>query len=227
MQDTTINRREFVALSTAAVATTAISTTALAQTVSPIHPRKPLCIPAPSLARLETSKDDPTRARVLPYTASKFPTRTLTNPLLTLTPLPCVDGRLDRNASISIELHHPTPNIYSILYSAHNLTIPNQSTPSYASAIQTKAPAATATLRITQRIADRERTKLLTLNSSAPRTYLLAIPTATKASNASFRFTAAHLDSAANITKLTNPMPAASSRCAYFSITISDKSAGE
>lgn len=218
----TINRREFVALTTAAAATTAISTPTLANAGT-----KALKVPSPSLARLipsqpTQSESSPTKARLQPNTHTRLTTTTLTNPLLTLTPLPCVNGRLDTDASITIELHHPTPDLYSILYHAHNITIPNKSIPAYAPSIQTKAPCSTPTLKVTQHTNNASKSTLLTL---APGAHILAIPTATNSSNTSFRFTSAHLDQAGQITKLTNPMPATSSRCAYFTITV-DESTG-
>ncbi len=228
---TNLNRREFVALTATAAATSAISTSALADSISPTKSTNPLRIPSPSLARVIPSKDDPTKARLLPNSLLTTPSQQLTsNPLLTLTPLPCVDGRLNRDASITIELHYPTPNLYANIYTAHNITIPNQSIPVYPASTKLLAPRNTlgrTTLRITQRINDRAQTKLITLNTTSPSQYLLAIPTATNSSNTSFRFTSAHRDTQGHITNLTNPMPAASSRCAYFSITISDKSTGE
>jgi len=231
---TNLNRREFVALTAAAAAASTISTSALADSISPTNSTKPLHIPSPSLARVIPSKNDPTKARLLPNslltTPSQQPSPPQTPQTLTLTPLPCVDGRLEQDASITIELHYPSPNLYTNIYSAHNITIPNQSIPVYPSSTQLLAPTNTlgrTTLKITQRINDRAQTKLVTLNSTSQGEYLLAIPTATNSSNTSFRFTSAHLDNQGNITKLTNPMPAASSRCAYFSITISDKSTGE
>jgi len=226
-----LNRRQFVALSATAAATTAISSAALADPISPTKSTKPLRIPFPSLARVIPSKDDPTKARLLPNSLLNTLNLAADTPqTLTLTPLPCVDGRLEQDASITIELHYPSPNLYTNIYSAHNITIPNQSIPVYPSSTQLLAPTNTlgrTTLKITQRINDRAQTKLVTLNSTSQGEYLLAIPTATNSSNTSFRFTSAHLDTQGNITKLTNPMPAASSRCAYFSITISDKSTGE
>lgn len=217
-----INRREFVAISAATAATTAISSSALADSISPAA-TKPLRIPSPSLARIIPSKNDPTKARLLPRALLTTPSPQLSNPLLTLTPLPCVDARLNQDASITIELHYPAPNLYAILYRAHNITIPNKSIPAYASSIHTNSPNASPTLKVTQHTKNASKSTLLTL---APGAHLLAIPTATHASNPNFRFTSAILDTNGNITKLANPMPAASSRCAYFSITLSDKSTG-
>lgn len=217
-----INRRQFVAASAAVTASAAIASPALS---APLGQSVPLNIPSPSLARVIPSNSTPTNARLQPVTHTRLSTTKLVSPFLTLTPLPCVDTRLSIDASITIELLHPTPNLYSILYRAHNITIPNKSIPSYATSIQTKSPSATPILKITQRTKDASKSTLLTL---APGTHLLAVPTATTSSNASFRFTSAILDEHTHqITKLTHPMPATSRRCAYFSITISDKSTGE
>jgi len=227
---TNLNRRQFVALTAATAATSAISTPALAASISPTKPTKPLRIPSPSLARVIPTKDDQTKARLLPNALLTTPSQQLSNPVFSLTPLPCVDGRLNQDASITIELHYPTPNLYTNIYTAHNITVPNQSIPVYPSSTQLRAPTNTlgrTTLKITQRINDRAQTKLITLNTTSPGHYLLAVPTATNSSNTNFRFTSAHLDTQGQITNLTNPMPATSSRCAYFSITISDKSTGD
>lgn len=224
--NTYINRREFVAISAAASAASAISSSALAESITPISTAtKALKIPSPSLAHVIQSEDNPAKARLLPNARFAHPTKHTTTPQnLTLTPLPCVDGRLDTDASITIELHYPTPNLYSTLYQAHNITLQNKSIPSYASATQAKAPNATPTLKITQHTNAASKSTLITLSPGA---HLLAVPTAPNSSKASFRFTAAHLDTYGNITKLTHPMPATSSRCAYFSINLSDKSTGE
>ena len=223
---TNINRREFVALTATVTAASVISSSAIAESISPTSTKtKALRIPSPSLAHVIPSKDNPAKARLLPKTRFANPAEhSLNSQTLTLTPLPCVDGRLDTDASITIELHYPTPNLYSILYQAHNITIPNKSIPSYASATQAKAPNASPTLKITQHTNAASKSTLITLSPGA---HLLAIPTAPNSSKASFRFTSAILDTDGNIAKLTNPMPAASSRCAYFSINLSDKSTGE
>lgn len=225
-----VNRRQFMAIGVSTAAISAVTPSLLADPISLIT--KPLRIPSPSLARAIPSNDDPTKARLIPNSLLSTPSQQdsiTTTPTLTLTPLPCVDGRLDQNSSVTIELHYPTPNLFANIYTAHNITIPNQSIPVYPSSTQLRAPRnalGQATLRITQRIADRSQSKLITFNTKFQAAYLLAIPTATNASNASFRFTSAHLDTDEHITKLTNPMPAASSLCAYFSITINDSITG-
>lgn len=229
MKTNSINRREFVAMGVAAAATTAVSSTAMADSALPSVSRSAVGsprIPAPSLAKLQPITNQPNLARLAP--GSSLPSvsqQTLANPMLTIEPLACVSNRLAKDASITIEAHYPVPNLYAILYSAHNHDLG-----AFPAASETIAPQNTrgqTTLRITQQLHGTTQTKLITLNASNPGTYLLAIPTTGRASNASWRFTKAHLNNDGQITDLANPLPAASSRCAYFSITINEQSTGE
>ncbi|MEQ9207989.1 MAG: hypothetical protein RLN78_11535 [Phycisphaerales bacterium] len=230
-----INRREFVAISAATAATAALSTPSLASATA--SPTRPLRFPAPTLARVlplsppHTPSNShtpayPTSAKLRPHTLCTNPSTTpLATPSITITPLACIENRLAPNASIIIEILHPTPNIYTNLLRAHNTNIPSQSIPDFASTISTKAPRNTlnqTTLRITQQIDNRAQSNRITLSTKSAASYLLAIPTAGRSANAAWRFTSASLDQAGNITKLNNPLPAASSRCAYFSITIQE-----
>ena len=223
-----INRREFVALGVATATTTAVSSTALASSALPSTARKAdrsLRIPAPSVAKLQKLTDQPNLARL-----SRSPTlpsiaqHALEIPSLKIEPLECVSSRLAKNSSITIEVHYPSPDLYSILYSAHNHDLG-----AFPAAAQIDAPRNTrgqTILRITQQAGDATNANLITLNTSNPGDYILAIPTAGHSSNAGWRFTKAHLDDNGQITALTNPIPAASSRCTYFSITINEQSTG-
>jgi len=221
-----INRREFVAISTAATAASAISPSAIAQ--PSLLDAESNQIPAPTLARVVASSTQPGQARIITRSPRSLLSHLPNSTTLSLEPLPCVEGRLDTDASITIELYHPTPNLYSILYGAHNITIPGKSIPAFGSSIQTQARSnsnSQISLRITQRWANRVQTNQLTIDDIG--SYLLAIPTANSRSKPNFRFSSALLDESGSITHLNSPLPAASSRCAYFNITINDKSTGE
>ncbi len=218
-----INRRQFVAASAAVTATAAINAPALARPEA-LQPTKPL--PAPSIARVIRSTQNPSAARLSNSIFNPTPSTTpLSTPTLAITPLPCISGRIHTDTSLTIEVLYPTPNAYAILYSAHNIEIKDQSIAAYPASSQINAPRDSrhrVTLRITQQTPTSKRTKELTLPASSASDYLLAIPTARHASNASWRFSSAQLDDSGNITKLTNPLPGVSTRCAYFKLTIEE-----
>lgn len=218
----TLNRREFVAISASAAASAAISSTSVA---GPPTSAPAPNIPGPTLARILPDQLNPAAARLQPASILGSPIQApLKHPSLTITPLRCLEDRLDTGASITIEVHYPAPNLYAILYSAHNLGLG-----AFPSAAHINAPQNTrgqTILRITQQLGDATRSKHITLNTSNPGQYILAIPTADHSSNAGWRFTKARLDDAGQVTELTNPIPATSSRCAYFSITINEQSTG-
>ena len=220
------NRREFVVISTAATAASVVTPSATAQ--RSLSDKEPNQLPSPTLARTVTSSTQPGHARFITQSPRSLLARLPESTTLLLEPLPCVDSRLDTDAAITIELYHPTPSLYSILYDAHNITIPNKSIPAFGSSIQTQARSnsnSQISLRITQRSANQVQTNLLTIDDTG--SYLLAVPTATSKNKPNFRFSSAQLDESGSITQLTNPLPAASSRCAYFNITINDKSTGK
>lgn len=220
--DSSISRRQFVAAGAATAATAAISAPALARPDSAQSTRP---LPAPSLAKLLRSHDDPTHAKLSRSFSDTNLTSPPIKPTLALTPLPCLSSRVQSDASLTIEVLHPTPNAYAILYSAHNIEIKDQSIAAYPASTQINAPRDTrnrVTLRITQRTPTSKRVKDITIPASSASEFLLAIPTAHHASSASWRFSSAQLDEAGNITKLTNPLPGVSSRCAYFKVTIEE-----
>jgi len=220
-----LNRREFVAISTVATATSAMSSSALARPASSIF--SAASIQSPKLAIAAPSSSNPNQARLIEHTRMSPLQQLPKSTSLSLTPLPCVDGRLACDSAISIELYHPKPNLYSTLYSAHNITIPNRSIPVFGSSIQTPARSSwqsQISLRITQRRAGQDRTNQIAISSLG--TYLLAVPTTRHNSSANFRFTTAQLDNHGTITNIQSSMPAASAHCAYFSITINDKNSG-
>ncbi|MBO6512453.1 MAG: twin-arginine translocation signal domain-containing protein [Phycisphaerales bacterium] len=221
---TNISRRQFVALSTAAAATATISPNTLASTTPTSSHLPAAALPAPSLAAVLPNPTNPTtkRLRCCPN-PSPSPRARISNPTLTITPLSCISSRLARNASLTIEAFHPVPNLYTTLLHAHNKDIPGTALPDFASTTVTKAPRdskARTTLRITQQHSSSTQHSTITLDSSQPATYLLAVPTAHHASNAAWRLTTAHSNDTHEITHLTNPLRAASTHCVYLSIII-------
>ena len=211
-----ITRREFVASGTAVAAVAAISAPALANnhTGAATH-----TLPAPKIARVIATAD-PTKARL--SSSLNTMSSSISNPTLTVEPLADLGDRVDNDASITIELFHPDPKLYSVLYSAHNITKRNASIPATPAAIQTQSRAnaqGQILLRVTQSSRAASQSKVLALPAVAGQ-YILAIPTASKNSNAHWRFTTAHRDTDGRITSITNPLQGASSRCAALSITI-------
>ena len=208
-----ITRREFVASGTAVAAVAAISSPTLA-TSSASN-----ALPSPKIARVIPTSD-PTKSRLSSSlsTLSSF----ISNPKLTIEPLADLGDRVDCDASITVELYHPYPKLYSVLYNAHNITKRNESIPATPAAIKTKSRANTqgqVLLRVTQSSRTASQSKILAVPAIEGE-YILAIPTASKNSNAHWRFTTAHRDTDGRITSITNPLQGASSRCAALSIII-------
>jgi hypothetical protein len=214
----TISRRQFVALSAAAAASATATTQSLASSNTNL--------PAPSLARVLPSPINPSTKRLQHISrATPGTLNPINNPTLTITPLSCISSRLTQDASLTIEALHPTPNLYSTILHAHNKDIAGESIPDFASTVVIKSPRnnrSHTTLRVTQHYNNHTQQHTLTLDASQPAIYLLAIPTASSASNAAWRLSTAHTNDNNDITHLTNPLRAASTHCVYLSITITD-----
>jgi hypothetical protein len=217
-----MNRRDFLATSMVAAAASSVSARVLPRTITPRFTQtNAQAIPSPSLAGLVRSNTHTDRARLTPNAFHQSELGApIYSPRLTLRPLACVADRIHTNSSISVEVYYPTSMIYAVLYAAHNTK-----TGAFPATNSTNAPqdsAGLTTMRITQRISERTKSKLITIDTTRQGEYILAIPTAHQSSSAHWRLSSAQLDHTGRVIKLTNPFQSSSAHCAYLNILIDE-----
>ena len=221
-----MNRRNFLAVSVAATASGAVTSGVLAETA---HPLTNARVPSPSLGKLITSTTQAHSAALIPAShlslSDAHQSEKLTNPRLTIKPMPDISDRVHTGAGFDIEVLYPHARQSAILYSAHNCTGDSSRVGAYPAGVSIDAPVdhrGQLTLAITQRAQSKSQTKRIKLNATHADTFVLAIPTAPTGAHAAWRLTRVETNELGQPTTLTNALPSTSARCAYLSIAITE-----
>ncbi len=219
-----MNRRNFLAVSVAATASGAVTSGVLAESA---HPLTNARVPSPSLGKLVPSTTQAHSAALIPASqlmlSDAHQSDKLTNPRLTIKPMPGISDRVHTDAGFDIEVLYPHARQSAILYSAHNCTGDSSRIGAYPAGVSIDAPVnhrGQVTLTITQRTHAKSQSKRIQLNATHAGTFVLAIPTAPTGAHAAWRLSRVETNELGQPTKLNNALPSASARCAYLSIEI-------
>ena len=210
-----MQRREFIAISAAAAAASTV-------TGMPIGSLStgPSRIAIPELVELRPDVLDHSHAIASRLFPIAMASRSITSPMIELSPLACTETRIANKAGIDIELRHPGCGVDSILYSAHNTGI--GAFPAGITSPINPGTMGGVTLIINQRIGEHHQQHQISIDAKRAGSYLLAIPTKIGARTPIWRASTIKLNESRTPTQVRSLFESRARSCMLMSVLISE-----